>query len=329
VVDWAAAVAASSGREVSARGQQDAVGARLKRYLACPSDRVFPERDHRGGVVAKGPRALGHSGGRQREHSRAGVVSQDARVPCRPARAELRSVEQGRDDDRRADRAKEVGHVVDLGEVFAHERDNDNPLADVDELHRTAGNLRSLPPADVRMERAAQVVLVDLPFVERPAVVLVLTDADPVVAGREGDVHPGGGGVAGLLRMLPDPDDETGYPVTAQQRLEIVELALVDRALREDDGADAVDFVQGCDERPIDEVEIELFGWNELEEAKGFIGPPVHRALEGPEVRLSYPKRPGQQEEVGALVARLRPRAAAGHLVPSGLDCRALDAGVA
>src|SRR5262249_58911592 len=134
---------------------------------------------------------------------------------------------------------------------------------------------------------------------------------------------------AGLLRVLTDPGDESGYPVAAEQRLEIVELGVVDCTLREDHGADAVDFVQGCDDRPIDEVEIELFGWNELEEAKGFLGPPVHRALEGPEVRLSYPKRPGQQQEVGALVARLRPRAAAGHLVPSGLDCRALDARVA
>ena len=98
----------------------------------------------------------------QDEDGRAGIVGKDAGVSCRLPGAELWSVEQRSDDKRRPDGPEQVRNVVDLGEVFAHERDDGDPLTDLDELDRAAWHRHRFPPADVRVQRAAQVVLVDL-----------------------------------------------------------------------------------------------------------------------------------------------------------------------
>ena len=148
-----------------------------------PLGRVLPQGDHRPRVPAAGSRALHHSEGTQRQHGRAGVIGQYARVPCRPARGELWPVEQRRDDQGRTDGTCELRHVVDPGEVLAHEEHNRDPVADIGELDRSAGDLHRLPPPDVGVKRAAQVILVDLCLVERPSVVLVLADVPPLFAG--------------------------------------------------------------------------------------------------------------------------------------------------
>ena len=56
--------------------------------------------------------------------------------------------------------------VVVLREVLAHQRHDRDSLADFDDLDRSARDVDRLPPADVRVKRATEVVLVDLAFVE-------------------------------------------------------------------------------------------------------------------------------------------------------------------
>jgi ligand-binding sensor domain-containing protein len=64
--------------------------------------------------------------------------------------------------------AQDVGEIVDLGEVLAHEGNESDLVAEFDELDSPARNVHRFPPADVGVECASQVVLIDLSFVERP-----------------------------------------------------------------------------------------------------------------------------------------------------------------
>ena len=57
-------------------------------------------------------RALHHARGSQSEDGRARVIGQDAGISCRQARAELGSVEQGSDNDRRANGPYDLGYAV-------------------------------------------------------------------------------------------------------------------------------------------------------------------------------------------------------------------------
>ena len=123
VLDRATAVGAPPGGTIRARRDEDALGTVLERDLAHPPAGVFPQRDHGRGAVPARSRAPHHAKGGQGQDGRAGVIGQDAGVACCPARAELGPVEQGSDDHRRADGTQDIGHVVDLGEVLAHERD--------------------------------------------------------------------------------------------------------------------------------------------------------------------------------------------------------------
>jgi hypothetical protein len=82
------------------------------------------------------------------------------------------------------------------------------------------------------VQRAAEVVLTDLSFVERPAVVFVLANVDPVFAGRHGLVHPVARRRPGRLAALADPGDASEHPMIRQDGLEIFDLALLDGALR-------------------------------------------------------------------------------------------------
>ena len=74
-------------------------------------------------------------------------------------------------------------HIVVLREVLAHQRDDRDSFADFDDLDRPARDVDRLPPADVRVKRATKVVLVDLAFVERPAMMLVLANVEPLSRG--------------------------------------------------------------------------------------------------------------------------------------------------
>src|SRR5262249_6820607 len=134
-------------------------------------------------VPAVRSRALHHAKGSQREHGRAGVISQHARISRRPARVKLRSVEQGSNDRTRADGPYDFSHIIDLGEVFAHEGNERDLVSVFYKVDGATGYLHRFPPADVGVEGAPQVVLEDLSLVQRPWMVFVLADVKPLFAG--------------------------------------------------------------------------------------------------------------------------------------------------
>ena len=129
------------------------------------------------------PAALHHPERGQGQDGRPWVVGQHTRVAGRPAGCQLRSVQQDGDDAGRADGPDDLGDLVVFRQVLAHERDDRDLLAECQELHRPAWNLHRLPPPDVRVQGASEVVLVDLGLVERPPMVLVLADVKPLLAG--------------------------------------------------------------------------------------------------------------------------------------------------
>src|SRR5271155_1920381 len=147
----------------------------------------------------------------------------------------------------------------------------------------------------MRVEGGSQVVLIDLRFVERPRVVFVLANVKPPFAGRGrrpypllesrtyADMHP----VAPeslRLRWIPtDAGDENRHAVTIQNGLETIDLALVDRALRQYHGIDTVDLVPGGDNHTTHQVEVELFRGRELKAPKGLLRQPLHGPLNGVE----------------------------------------------
>src|SRR5262249_17740207 len=181
VVDRPAEVGAVTGGAIHAERKQDALRAGIERYLADAPGGVLPQGDDPRGIAADGPGALDHPVGRQGQHRRAGVVGQDTGVAGRPAGRELWPVQQQVDNQGGADRPDELGNVVVVGEVLAHQG-GQQQFGDFDELDGFAGYVHCLPPADVGVQGAAQVVLVDLAFVQRPAVVFVLADVKPGLA---------------------------------------------------------------------------------------------------------------------------------------------------
>jgi hypothetical protein len=82
-----------------------------------------------------------------------------------------------------AHRSKHVGQPVALRKVFADEKDERHPLAEFHDLDHTGRDLYSLPPTDVRVKHPAEVVLVDLSLIQRPAIELVLANVKPLFAG--------------------------------------------------------------------------------------------------------------------------------------------------
>jgi len=67
-----------------------------------------------------------------------------------------------------------------LCKVFANEG-NDGYLVTVFyEMDRPPRDLHRFPPANVRVKDASEVILEDLCFIERPAVVFVLADVKPL-----------------------------------------------------------------------------------------------------------------------------------------------------
>ena len=117
--------------------------------------------------------------------------------------------------------------------------------------------------------------------------------------------------------------------MAAQQRFQRVELALVDGALRQQHDVNAANLFSRRDEHPVDEIQVEPLLRCELEEAERLLCQPLDRALHGPEVRLSDPQRPGQQQQLGVLGLGVGTVMTSGQLVPMGLQARAIDTGVA
>ena len=143
-------------------GQQDGLRTSLQRNLPDPPDGVLPQADHRGGSLPLGSASLHHAVSRQRCDSRDGVVGQHAGIPGRPARRQLSSVEQGRENQRRANRPHDLGDIVVLGEILTHQADEGQFLSEFNELHRPASDVHRFPPEDVRVEGTTQVILEDL-----------------------------------------------------------------------------------------------------------------------------------------------------------------------
>src|SRR5262249_21002405 len=133
---------------------------------------------------------------------------------------------------------------VALREVFADEKDDRNSLAEFHDLPQAGRNVYSLPPTDVRVKHPAEVVLVDLSLIQRPAIELVLADVKPLFSGRlrvssallqpraDAAVYPIARKAPGLRRVSANADVYETHAVVVQQRLEISHLALVDGALR-------------------------------------------------------------------------------------------------
>jgi hypothetical protein len=69
-----------------------------------------------------------------------------------------------------------------------------------------------------------------------------------------------------------------------EERLESVDLAMVDGALGEDNDVQPAHLVFGCEEHPIDEAEVQALGWDELEESEGLFQVASNRTRERSEV---------------------------------------------
>ena len=115
--------------------------------------------------------------------------------------------------------------------------------------------------------------------------------------------------------------------MAAQKRLEVVDLAFVDRALGEHDHVDAL--LASGDQDPVQEVQIEAFGGRKLEKPERVLAQPPHRALDWAEVRCTHAQRPRQQQQRGVLGPKIRTAMASRDLVPPSLDARKLHAGLA
>ena len=125
-------------------------------------------------------------------------------------------------------------------------------------------------------------------------------------------------------------------PYRAEQRLQRLEVVGGHAALREDHRVDAVDLVEGADEHPLHQVEVERLGRRELEGAERLVLRPPHRALHRPEVALPHPQRPRAAAARWPAAGRCptaapapcarrrppRPRAGRGSATASGTRCR-------
>jgi len=67
-----------------------------------------------------------------------------------------------------------------LGEILTDEEDKRNAVPHFDELDTKARDLHRFPPTNVGMKRAPKVVLINLIFVQRPSMVLILTEMKPL-----------------------------------------------------------------------------------------------------------------------------------------------------
>src|SRR5262249_8128538 len=180
--------------------------------------------------------------------------------------------------------------------VFADEKKERNPLAEFHALHQTGRDFYPLPPTDVRVKHPAEVVLVDLSLVQRPAIELVLANVKPVFAGglrvspalleprADAAVYPVLRQAALLRRGSANADVDKTHTVVVQKRLELRDIALVDGALRQHDHVDAVDLIASREDYSVEEIQIELLRRSELEQAKELAVPTAYRSIEWAEV---------------------------------------------
>ena len=117
------------------------------------------------------------------------------------------------------------------------------------------------------------------------------------------------------------PGDERRYPVRLQECLQRRELIVCDRAFRQAHHVDAVDLVAGGDQHSVHEIRVESPGGVEVEESVRFVGIAPRGTFDGAEVARAYLQRPGQQQEVDMIGARLgspQCRPSARRPVPAG-----------
>jgi hypothetical protein len=70
-----------------------------------------------------------------------------------------------------------------LGEILANQRNNGDSVTVLHELDSPARDVHRFPPANVGVKGASEVILEDLSFVERPSMMFVLADVNPLFAG--------------------------------------------------------------------------------------------------------------------------------------------------
>ena len=150
VVDGRPSVRGVPGRPVELHLQQHALGSRFARDLAQPAHRVLPHRDDPAGRPSPRLGAERHAERGQGQHRRSRVVGEHAGVAGGPPGRELRPVEQEGHHQGGADRADQLGHTVEPGQVLAdHGRDGD-AAAEFEEVDAPLGDVHRLPPADAR-----------------------------------------------------------------------------------------------------------------------------------------------------------------------------------
>src|SRR5215470_9989396 len=207
----------------------ECLGPGLQRDLVEAVAGVFPQADYTCGIVSAWTAPVHQAPSAEGQHSGTWVVGKHARIASGPPRCELRPVEERRHDSRRADRADEVGDFVVLSKVLADQDYHGEPLAELDEVENTSGYVHGFPPPHRGVQLPAEVILVDLPSVQRPSMMLVLAYVEPagtealqrsgaafLELRRQAPVHP----VVGKLidRRSPSayPGGERGYTVRLQ-----------------------------------------------------------------------------------------------------------------
>jgi hypothetical protein len=68
--------------------------------------------------------------------------------------------------------------VGDHLKVLADQDDHGEPLAELDEVENAWGYVHGFPPPHRGVQLSPQVILIDLPSVQRPPIVLVLADVE-------------------------------------------------------------------------------------------------------------------------------------------------------
>src|SRR5215470_1838319 len=182
VLDRATPVVAVPLRRADACGQQNALGPGLQRDLGATGAGNYPQPDATRGIVAARTAPVYQAPGAEGQHSGTWVVGKHARVASGPPRWELRPVEERRHDPRRADRTDEVGDFVVLSKVLTDQGYNGEPLAELDEVENAPGNVHGFPPPHRGVQLSPEVILIDLPSIQRPSMMLVLANVEPAGA---------------------------------------------------------------------------------------------------------------------------------------------------
>jgi hypothetical protein len=66
-----------------------------------------------------------------------------------------------------------------LREILADEENKRDAVRQFEELDSTARDIGRFPPTNVGVKRAPEVILINLTLIQRPSMVLILTDMKP------------------------------------------------------------------------------------------------------------------------------------------------------